>query len=134
MKRLKPESDQEGKEKKLRDEVEKLKEKKKNIKFGKVGFAGIPSGEKKYLLEECEADIAKENERLDVLYRRSSTPTNDKGSVNDCDNMKKLLEAMKKAKMKKGVIDLSERAIDEKGLRRVCSILNEAWITKFEVF
>ena len=114
-KRSKHESDQEGKEKRLRTEIDRLENKKASIKFGKGDFAGISPDEKQYYLDECVADIAKNNKRLDELINpRSSTPTNDEGSVNACENMKKLLEAMKDAKKNKdGVIDLREKLKDK---------------------
>ena len=84
--------------------------KKRDIELKKREFATMSDADRAYDLKVCNSNIDENKETLkELIYRRTSTPTNDEGSVNACENMKKLLEAMKGAKMNEGVIDLRKK-------------------------
>ena len=106
-KRSKHESDQEG----LRAEIDRLGRNLDQAVADEKFTKGKEQARLQAMITRLTAEIAKNDKRLDKsINTRSSTPTNDEGSVNACENMKKLLEAMKDAKKNKdGVIDLREK-------------------------
>ena len=116
-KRSKPESNQEGKEKRqeLRAEIQRQQD----VLNSKIIAIKRAKGDQKELLkleiQQLITGIAENKQLLtELINHGSSTPTTDEGSVKACENMKKLLGAMKGAKMNKdGVIDLRKKLKDK---------------------